>query len=163
MSLFSRLFGSRKAEKSVAPVDDEMMVVLDAEDLAEQGIAAAYQRLLPRLKEFVASPLEVTEREDPDTCSYYVTFGGREHVVYAHDLPGSEENSWGRATCIFFDLVNSQLAGSSVRFYALEGGNDLGGMFLTSEEVKLAHALIGKNHWPYIPDMNAPEFGRFFE
>ena len=45
---------------------------LDAEALAEAGIADAYERLLPRLRNFVVNPLEIIEERDDAVPSYLV-------------------------------------------------------------------------------------------
>ena len=53
------LRGAGAAEQD--PLDYDQVVLLDAEELAEQGILSAYEELLPRLKRYVSSPGEVTE------------------------------------------------------------------------------------------------------
>ena len=168
MSLFSKIFGqrTRPGESTSAgfELDYEQMVLLDAENLAEQGIGDAYAKLIPRLREHVGQPVELSERIDSNVGSYFVSFGGTEHVVYSPDVPGSEEESWGRATSIFFQLVNSQLEQCPVRFYAINGGNDLGGMFLTDADVESARkSLPRKSDWPYTPDIDDPDYGQFLD
>jgi hypothetical protein len=37
-------------------VDDDDLLLLDAEELAEGGIARAYEELLPRLRQYVPAP-----------------------------------------------------------------------------------------------------------
>jgi hypothetical protein len=138
----------------------EEMVMLDAEDLAEGGIKQAYDSLLDRLKAHVAQPLAVQERVDGDAPSYAVLVEGTEHVVYG---PGvDEEDAWGRATVILFNIVNGQLAASQYRLYAINGGNDLGGMLLTEREAEEAKkSLPERSDWPYIPIDSPPWFGQF--
>ena len=49
-----------------------------------------------------------------------------------------------------------------MRFYAVNGGNDLGGLYLTEEEVDAARqALSSKSDWPYIPTLQGPHYGQF--
>lgn len=153
-SFFSKLFGGRKeADQAESPLDYDKLVILDAEDLAEQGIANAYKELLPELSEHVEHPAELEELIDEKLGSYATRCNGVEHIVYSPSIPGSDEESWGRATYLFFKLVNDQLADAEVRFYAINGGNDLGGMFLTPAEVKAAQAALPKkSDWPYIPN-----------
>jgi hypothetical protein len=136
---------------------------LDAEDLAETGIAEAYRPLFPELRKYVQHPAEIDELIDNDAPSYSVKCGAQEFVVYApelDDVPGN--NSWGRATCAFFAIVNSQLAGSTHRFYAINGGNDLGGIFLTPEQAKSAQkGLLRRPDWPYLPKDEPPWYGQY--
>ena len=70
--------------------------------------------------------------------------------------PDSDDigDSWENATVALFTIVNDQLANSTHRFYAINGGNDLFGIFLTpaqAEEVRTS----GSN-WPHLP--NEPEW-----
>jgi hypothetical protein len=59
-------------------------------------------------------------------------------------VPGQADAADGRlfaeanATYALFSIVNTQLAGSPCRFYAINGGNELGGMFLTPEQCEAA-------------------------
>lgn len=139
----------------------EAMVILDAEDLAEQGMAAAYAELLPRLRSYVRNPLPVEEIIDSDAQSYAVRVGGVIYMIYSPEVLGSEEESWGRATYFFFQVVNLQLKSSPVRFYAINGGNDLGGLFLSEEQAKAAmRTLPRKTDWPYIPTLDPPWYGQ---
>lgn len=157
-SLWSKLFSHSRA----VALDYEALVPLDAEDLAEQGIGEAYERLLPELRKYVAQPAELEELIDADSGSYTIRVSGQEHVIYSPSAPGTEQERWGRATCFFFSVVNSQLASSNTRFYAVNGGNDLGGMFLTSEQAEAARThLPRKADWPYIPELGGPWYGQF--
>jgi hypothetical protein len=141
-------------------LDYDQMFNLDAEDLAEAGIKEAYDSLLPRLRELVGAPLEMEERLDSDAPSYAVVVGGKEHIVYGRGV--NEEESWGRATVILFDIVNAQLAHSPYRLYAINGGNDLGGMFLTEREAEEARrSLPNRTDWPYLPVDDGSWYGQF--
>jgi hypothetical protein len=116
---------------------------LDAEDLAEMGIKKAYDQLLP----VSAAPIE--ERKDVDKPSYGVICLGKEYVIFDGD---DGFDSWGNATFTFFDIVNRQLEQTNYRFFAINGGNDLGGMFLTSADAEAAKkSLPNKQDWPYLP------------
>ena len=110
-----------------ADLNYDELIPLDAEALAETGLKPAYEELLPRLKKYVASPAAVSERIDSDAPSYAVSCLGTEYPIYAK---GDQDESWGRATFALFDIVNRQLAKTPYRFFAINGGNDLGGMFL---------------------------------
>jgi hypothetical protein len=86
---------------------------------------------------------------------------GTEFVIYSPSVSGSETNSWGLATYAFFSVVYQQLPDNGPRFYAINGGNDLGGMFLTADEVAHARAAFKtREDWPYLPTKQAPWFGQ---
>jgi hypothetical protein len=139
-------------------LDYSKMIILDAEDLAEGGIQAAYKDLLPELLKYVKEADEITEALDNNAPSYSVHHHGRTYAIYA---PENEDDSWGNATYALFSIVNAQLAGSLYRFYAINGGNDLGGMFLTSEQYEGAkRSLERKSDWPYLPSDQPPLYGQ---
>lgn len=133
-------------------------IPLDAEALAEAGIKAAYEGLRPKLTQYVSAPAEVREIIDNDNASYSVACNGQEYFIYGGD---NQEESWGRATVALFDIVNRQLAGTNVRLFALHDGNDLGGLFLTMEQVEASRKSLKKSYWPYLPVLQAPWYGRY--
>lgn len=142
-------------------LDYDQMVILDAEDLAEAGIKSAYEKLKPMLKNHVVKPIELVEKIDNNLPSYSVSSSGATYEVYSPALPSSEGESWGRATHALFSIVNSQLEVSPVKFYAISGGNDLGGMFLTEQQVVAAkRSLKKKTDWPYLPTLEHPWYGQ---
>ncbi len=130
---------------------------LDSEELAEAGIARAYESLLPRLQNYVESPDSIEEFLDDDIPCYSVKCGGKEFAIYGPELDEQNgDNSWVRATYAFFTIVNDQLQNASHRFYAINGGHDLGGMFLTPCEADEAQISLSDSDWPYIPEDEAP-------
>ncbi len=140
------------------PLDYDKLVMLDAENLAEQGILAAYLELLPTLKLYADSPIEVIEDINNDEASYSVSAGGQRFQIW--DAGVKNTDGWERATVAFFAIVNANLQASSHKFYALYGGNDLGGMFLTEEEVTAAReAHREPSNWPWLPVNMPPHFG----
>lgn len=140
-------------------LDYERLIPLDAESLAETGIGEAYNELLPELRKFVAQPAPVEEFIDDETPRYSVLCGGKEYAIYGPELP--EKQSWGRATVSFFDLVNGQLAETAYRLYAICGGHDLGGMFLTpAQALEARAALPNPRDWPYLPKDEPPWYGQ---
>jgi hypothetical protein len=142
-------------------LDYDKMLVLDAETLAESGIKEAYQSILTVLRQYVSQPAEVQEILDDDAPSYIVTCGGQEYVICS---PDEQEESWGRATHAFFKIINDQLAKSEYRLYAINGGNDLGGMFLTQIECEAARkSLPRKQDWPYLPTLEPPWYGQYHD
>jgi hypothetical protein len=132
----------------------DKMLLLDAEDLAEAGIKNAYQAILTVLGQYVVKPAQVQEIVDNDAPSYVVRCGDFECVIYSPVLPNDEGQSWGRAAYAFCKMINDQLAKSEYRLYAINGGNDLGGMFLTQSECEAARkSLPRKQDWPYLPTL----------
>ena len=167
LSIFSKLFSRAepRTEATEAPavsLDYERLIHLDAESLAEQGMADAYQRLLTELTTLVEHPADLTEFLDADIPSYKIRCGGQEYLLYSADEPGTERESWGWATYFFFLVVNSQLTRTGVRFYAINAGNDLGGLFLSPEQATAVRSsLAQKTDWPYIPELQEPWYGQF--
>ena len=138
------------------------MVLLDAENLSEGGIGTAYrQKILPLLKRHVPAPAEVAEKLDADAPSYTVAALGRTYAIYAPQMDVSAGQNWGNATFALFDIVNRQMAGSAHRFYAVNAGNDLGGLFLTEETYRHAVSSIGSHRdRPYLPTRDPPWYGQ---
>ena len=150
---------SNPEEPSV--LDYDKLIHLDSENLAEQGIGKAYEDLAKHLRAHGVEPAPVEEVIDASGSEYRLRFRGAEFVIYSPSVAGSEENSWGLATYAFFSVVNQQLPESGPRFYAIDGGNDLGGMFLTAEEVSRARATLKRREdWPYLPTNEGPWFGQ---
>jgi hypothetical protein len=140
------------------PLDYDQLIHLDAEDLAEQGILSAYRDLLPRLKQYADSPIEVTEDIDNDSARYSVYGAGQRYEIWEHGAKNSD--GWERATVTFFAIVNASLSKSSHKFYALYGGNDLSGIFLTPEQCAVARqALKRRSDWPWLPVNEQPHYG----
>lgn len=137
--------------------------MLDAEELAEAGIRDAYLGLLPELRKFVPDPNSVEEEVGPSSEYYKVWSGGMKYIIY----DGSSDDvfeTWARATLVFFRIVNKQLTASDIRFFALYGGNDLQGVFLSANEAeKIRKGTEGPQNWPYEPTMLAPWYGQYHE
>jgi len=159
-----RLWGtSQLAPSTVAvdPLDYDQAIHLDAESLAEQGILSAYRELLPRLKQYALAPLDVTETLSNDGLGYTVGCGDRQFVIW-QVLDNGKQNTdgWERATVAFFQIVNASLNSSKHHFYAINGGNDLFGMFLTEQEFTAARqAIANRSYWPWVPDDKLPHDG----
>jgi hypothetical protein len=96
------------------PLSYDEIVNLDAEDLAEQGILSAYRELLPRLRQYLASPpIEVSEEIDDDLARYIVHAGARRYVIWedgAHN-----EDGWERATVALFRNCERELGTVAVQ------------------------------------------------
>lgn len=141
-------------------LDYELLIYLDAENLAEAGIGEAYEQLLPELRKYAPHPALVEEVIGHNAGRYSVRCGGKEYAIYGPGLSEESGGSWGRATAAFFAIVNEQLAGSAYRFYAVSGGNDLGGLFLTPAQAADAQGpLPNPTDWPYLPTDEPPWYG----
>jgi hypothetical protein len=141
--------------------DYSKMIHLDAESLAEQGILDAYQNLLPTLRMYVKTVDDITEIMDPDAPRYAVRHRDVEYVIHGPEIEDEGGRSWGNATYALFSIVNAQLSGMPCRFYAINGGNDLAGMFLTPEQWDAAkRTLEARSDWPYLPTADYPFFGQ---
>lgn len=142
-------------------LDYSELIFLDAEDLAEGGIRTAYQALTPKLKAYIQDPEEITEMMDHDAPSYAVRHRDVEYLIYGPDLPDKGGQSWGNAAVALFSIVNVQLVNTPYRFYAINGGHDLGGMFLTPEQCEAAKkSLKKKTDWPYLPSAELSWYGQ---
>lgn len=164
---FFRYVAARRAaspengETPKSSLNDDRLIHLDAEELAEAGIKQAYESLLPKLRRYVSQPIEVEEKRDDVSGYYSVTAGDHEFVINSPDLKETEGRSWERAIAAMFTIVNVQLMDSEYRFYAINGGNDLGGMFLTPAEAEEAkRSLPRKADWPYMPRDEHPWYGQ---
>jgi hypothetical protein len=141
------------------PIDYDRMIALDAEDLAETGIAEAYERVGIEAKRLGVALAPIKEQDDPDEPSYSVQFGAKTYKVY--DKHTDVVTSWENATWIFFEIVNAQMTNGPYRFYALMGGNDLHGIFMTDAEMaKVRGSSLKMRDWPYLPTANPPLYGR---
>jgi hypothetical protein len=143
-------------------LDYEKLIHLDAEELAEGGIRDAYLRILPYLKHYVLETAEVVELANSSAQTYFVRCEDVEYRIYTPEMPSDEREIWGRATYALFNIVNDQLEKSEYRLFAINGGNDLGGMFLTQREAENARrSLSRKEDWPYLPTAEHPWYGQF--
>ena len=142
-------------------LDYDKILLLDAENLAEGGILQAYQSLRHLLSQHVPEPAQVHEILDTSKPSYSVRSGAQDYLIYSPEVHDDEGQSWGRAAHAFFEIINHQLSKSEYRLYALNGGNDLAGVFLTQSECQAAReSLPRKEDWPYLPTLEHPWYGQ---
>jgi hypothetical protein len=87
-----------------APVDDRgnidygLVVLPDAEDLAEEGIQDAYREIAPRLAEDGVQARPVTENVDSSDGGYSIDFDGQWYVISEPapaDSWDSQADAWG--------------------------------------------------------------------
>lgn len=94
------------------------------------------------------------------TGRYVVESQSVRYEIYGPEL--TEADSWMRATFALFDIVNRQLHHLDTKFYAVNGGNDLIGLFMTpADAARAQRALPRKMDWPYIATPE-PEWGGMF-
>jgi hypothetical protein len=138
----------RQQENQV--LDSTPPIPLDAENLAEMGMVAAYDVVAEEArKRYGVLFDDFSERTEDETASYFVTFQGCEHHI----------DSWEKAAMVLFDVVNRQIKHLPVRFYALNGGNDLHGIFLTPGAYDKAWADTDRvQDRPYLPDLDGMHF-----
>lgn len=154
-------FSSVQAIEAELTWDDT--IPLDAEALAESGIRETYEQyILPHLCHYVVHPLVITEKFAQENMVYSVFAGDKNYDIFGSQI--SEPDTWGRATWAIFSIVNQQLADSDIRFYALDNGNGLAGMFLTQQEYQRYVRVLEKEKKytdiPYIPTDEPPWFGQ---
>jgi hypothetical protein len=143
-------------------IDYDVAISLDAEDLAEVGIQDAYRRLAPHLATYGVQASPITETIDEARGAYNVKFDGCRYTISGPSV--SEGDSWGLATYALFDIVNRQMPGTDIRLFALSGGNDLFGIFMSPLQAEHARrALPRKTDWPYLPTSEPKWFGMWHD
>ena len=138
----------------------------DAEDLAEGGVGDFLREIEPFLRQQGVTLSQVEDRFGED--SYGVVVNGKTYLIYdAQELQRTQQElglSWGLSTMRSFALVNGLLAdaGSGERLYAVNGGNDLFGFFLTPElhDVIRSHPDATPRDRPYVPRDEPPWYGQ---
>ncbi len=141
------------------PIPYDLSIDLDAEDLAELGMAEAYERVRPEIERLGGAPETLREHVDETEGSYAIEYRG---IVYP--ISGGEigvADGWGTAAAVFFEIVNGQMEGTSYRLYAVNHGNDLSGVFLTDAQFEAASAFHGATEdAPFLPTRIGPWFGQ---
>ncbi len=138
-------------------IDYDAAIPLDAENLAEGGVGGAYARLAGHMRELGVEPDSIEEEDDGER--YVERALGREYVVHDEASDDPDAEPWGMGTFAPFDAVNRQLAGGTHLLYAVNGGNELMGIFLTPAAVERARAVLPRRaDWPYLPT-DDPEWG----
>ena len=143
------------------PIDYETAVFLDAESLSEQGIGEAYQDLESHLTKIVKEVPDITEHFQSETGSYSIEFEGNNFHIFEPGVEKKPGRSWGLATFTLFTIVNRILKDTDQKFYALYGGHDLMGIFLSDEQFRRAKQYHhNSKESPYIPRNEHPWYGQ---
>jgi len=135
----------------------------DAEELAEGRIGDFLREIEPFLNR-QGITLSVVEDHFEDD-GYSLTVNGKTYLIYDADaLENRSGRIWGLSTVRTFEIVNGLLtsSGSNERLYAVNGGNDLFGFFLTPElrEVICSHPHAAPRDRPYAPACKHPWYGQ---
>jgi hypothetical protein len=110
----------------------------DAEELAEGGILGFLETIAPFLATQGVTVPEI--QEDLAEDHYHLNLANSDLEIYGPEDVAREATEpgrvWAIATVRTFELVNRLLAAteSQERLYAVNGGNDLFGMFLTQAQ-----------------------------
>jgi hypothetical protein len=144
-------------------INYDLAIPLDAEKLAETGVKDTYDsEVVPKLKTYGVSPRPITEIAVSASGVYELNYANGRYPISGPGL--RPKDAWGLAAYALFDIVNRQLHGSDVRLYALNGGNDLEGIFMTPAEAEKARrALPSKSDWPYLPTSEPEWFGMYHD
>ncbi len=149
---------SHETQQPMDPLDYEKMIHLDAETLAEGGLASAYEKLLPEIRKFVSNPISVVEEFTAADGNIKARAGGQVYTIWSKS--GDRGEGWLNAPIALFDIVNRNLENTNVRLYAFYGDNDLSAMFLTEDQVAKARAALPKrSDWPYLLVNEPPHYG----
>lgn len=143
-------------------------LLTDAESLAEGGVDEFLEQARPFLESRGATVPEAQDVVDDSYGAYSVVVGTTEHTIYtaAESRQAVEQLGllWGLATARAFGLINGLLAeaGAQDRLYALSGGNDLAGVFLTDAMAAVIRSQpdLPFDSIPYTPDTEHPWFGQ---
>ena len=124
----------------------------DAERLAEGGVAEFIESLQPFLGRLGVKPSVADNWGDHD---YTITLDGKEYLIWSVKELKEHGNVWGLATVRTFEIINNLLAeqDTTERLFALQGGNDLGAIFLTDQMKQLLwqSSDFRRGDLPYIP------------
>jgi hypothetical protein len=140
----------------------------DAEDLAEGGVGDFLRKIEPFLN---ANGIALTHVEDDvSEQGYSVTVNGTRTRIFDTDELHQRETQkqpgliWGLSGARAFAIVNGLLeeAGSEERLYAVNGGNDLFGFFLTQalREAICCYPGIKPGARPYLDTDEYSWFGQ---
>lgn len=141
----------------------------DAEDLTEGGVGDSLRRIEPFLKGQGISLNQV--EDDISEQGYSVMVNGRRYKIYDADEVQKREKQlgllWGLSGARAFAIVNGLLEGavSEERLYAVNGGNDLDGFFLTPalREAICRYPGVRPGGRPYLHTEEYPWFGQEHE
>ena len=124
---------------------------IDAEELIEGSFSSLYDDVREKLIKHGIELEEDCIEEDVDTSEGVTTinYNDQEYILCNNDI----EDSWERGAYVFFMIINSQIYDKNLKFYAVNGGNDLSGILLKKSEVaRLMKSFPDDEDLPYIPE-----------
>ena len=124
---------------------------IDAEELIEGSFSSLYDDVREKLIKHGIELEEDCIEEGVDTSEGVTTisYNDQEYILCNNDI----EDSWERGAYVFFMIINSQIYDKNLKFYAVNGGNDLSGILLKISEVaRLMKSFPGDEDLPYIPE-----------
>ena len=125
---------------------------IDAEELIEGSFSSMYDEVRKKLIKHGIELEEDCIEEDVDTSEGVTTvsYNDQEYILCNNDI----EDSWERGAYVFFMIINSQIYDKNLKFYAVNGGNDLSGILLKkSEGARLMKLFANDEDLPYIPEL----------
>ena len=125
---------------------------IDAEELIEGSFSSLYDEVRKKLIKHGIELEEDCIEEDVDTSEGVTTvsYNDQEYILCNNDI----EDSWERGAYVFFMIINSQIYDKNLKFYAVNGGNDLSGILLKkSEGARLMKLFANDEDLPYIPEL----------
>lgn len=142
------------------------MFAVDAEELAEGGVAAFLEEVRPFLE---GQGVNVPPLVDHLTVEYTLLAGEDQLPIWTRDdfnrdLGSEPGRLWGVSSTRTVQILNQwlQQADSSERAYGVNGGNEFFILFLTPELFSLIQrsSAATPQDAPYVPNLEYPGFGQ---
>lgn len=129
------------------------MIPLDAEDLAEMGIKSNVIKMTKEHPKLLPEVIDVKENIGEQSSTYEVVYKDVVYKIFDANSHSASKvsDSWTAATAAFFKIINMNIKNKNVKFYAIMGGNDLHGAFLTNAEYKKIKKVSMSDEMPYLP------------
>jgi hypothetical protein len=142
------------------------LFAVDAEELAEGGVAAFLEEVRPFLE---SQGVAVPPLVDHLTVEYTLLAGEEQLPIWTRDdfnrdLGSEPGRIWGASSARTVQILNRwlQAAQSAERAYGVNGGNDFFVLFLTPELFSLIErsSAASPQEAPYTPNLEYPRFGQ---
>lgn len=133
------------------PKYESRIIMLDAEEIAEIGIKQVATEVIEANPNILRKNINIVEKIDPDAPSYSVVFNSKKYPIFSPGINEEEGEAWPVATKVLFHIINASRKSTEFKFYAIYGGNDLMGIFLTELEYKEIQKTSDNSDLPYLP------------
>jgi len=146
--------------------EEGRLFAVDAEELAEGGVAAFFEEMRPLLE---SQGVAVPPLVDHITVEYTLLAGDDQFPIWTRDdfnrdLDSEPGRIWGASSTRTVRILNHWLeaAESAERAYGVNGGNDFFVLFLTPELLSLIQrsSVASPREAPYVPNLEYPRFGQ---